>query len=110
MPVMSGIEAVRALRRDGHRMPIIMFSTLSERGAVATLDALAAGATDYVTKPANVGSVQESLARVADELIPRIKGLARRPGGAARAAGGHGARDAVPAAGPPAARRGAAHA
>ena len=81
MPVMSGIEAVRALRRDGRRMPIIMFSTLSERGAVATLDALAAGATDYVTKPANVGSVQESLARVADDLIPRIKGLARRPGG-----------------------------
>lgn len=84
MPVMSGIEAVRALRRDGRRMPIIMFSTLSERGAVATLDALAAGATDYVTKPANVGSVSESLARVADDLIPRIKGLARRSGGAAR--------------------------
>lgn len=84
MPVMSGIEAVRALRGNGHRMPIIMFSTLTERGAVATLDALAAGATDYVTKPANVGSVQESLARVADELIPRIKGLVRRPGGAVR--------------------------
>lgn len=86
MPVMTGIEAVRALRRGGHRMPIIMFSTLTERGAVATLDALAAGATDYVTKPANVGSVQESLARVADDLIPRIKGLVRRPGGAARTA------------------------
>lgn len=86
MPVMNGIEAVRALRREGRRMPIIMFSTLTERGAVATLDALAAGATDYVTKPANVGSVQESLARVADDLIPRIKGLVRRPGGAARRA------------------------
>ena len=48
MPVMNGIEAVRALRREGRRMPIIMFSTLTERGAVATLDALAAGATDYV--------------------------------------------------------------
>ncbi|MDO8106097.1 chemotaxis-specific protein-glutamate methyltransferase CheB [Isoptericola sp. b441] len=80
MPVMTGIEAVRALRRDGHRMPIIMFSTLTERGAAATLDALAAGATDYVTKPANVGSVQESLARVADELIPRLKALVRKPG------------------------------
>ena len=57
MPVMDGIETVRALRRAGHKMPIIMFSTLTERGAVATLDALAAGATDYVTKPANVGSV-----------------------------------------------------
>ncbi|MCV2392764.1 chemotaxis response regulator protein-glutamate methylesterase [Actinotalea sp. M2MS4P-6] len=78
MPVMTGIEAVRALRQAGHKMPIIMFSTLTERGAVATLDALAAGATDYVTKPANVGSVQESMARVANDLIPRIKAFVMR--------------------------------
>ncbi|WP_258724189.1 protein-glutamate methylesterase/protein-glutamine glutaminase [Cellulomonas sp. NS3] len=75
MPVMDGIGAVRALRASGSRVPIIMFSTLTERGASATLDALAAGATDYVTKPANVGSVSESLATVARELIPRIKAL-----------------------------------
>ncbi|WP_188037679.1 response regulator, partial [Actinotalea sp. JY-7885] len=78
MPVMDGVEAVRTLRRAGHRMPIIMFSTLTERGAVATLDALAAGATDYVAKPANVGSVQASLAQVATELIPRIRAFAAR--------------------------------
>ncbi len=76
MPEMNGIEAVRAMRRAGHRQPVIMFSTLTERGAVATLEALAAGATDYVTKPANVGSVQQSLAQVADELVPRILALA----------------------------------
>ncbi len=79
MPVMDGIDAVRALRKSGHRMPIIMFSTLTERGAAATLDALAAGATDYVAKPANVGSVRESLAQVAGELIPRIKAFVPRP-------------------------------
>ncbi len=75
MPEMNGIEAVRELRRARHTMPIIMFSTLTERGASATLDALVAGATDYVTKPANVGSVQESLAQVASQLIPKIKAL-----------------------------------
>jgi two-component system chemotaxis response regulator CheB len=81
MPEMNGIEAVRALRRNRHTMPIIMFSTLTERGASATLDALVAGATDYVTKPANVGSVQESLDRVASEIIPTIKAfVTRRPG------------------------------
>ena len=85
MPEMNGIEAVRALRRAGHRMPIIMFSTLTERGAAATLDALVAGAQDYVTKPANVGSVQESLAQVADNLLPKIKALVRRRPGAAAA-------------------------
>ncbi|HMO11591.1 MAG TPA: chemotaxis response regulator protein-glutamate methylesterase [Actinotalea sp.] len=91
MPVMTGIEAVHALRAAGHRMPIIMFSTLTARGAVATLDALAAGATDYVTKPANVGSVQESLAQVANELIPGIKAcVARRPRPVAGASGGSG--------------------
>jgi len=80
MPEMNGIEAVRAIRRDGYKMPIIMFSTLTERGAAATLDALVAGAQDYVTKPANVGSVQESLAQVAHNLLPKIKALvAARP-------------------------------
>lgn len=78
MPVMDGIEAVRALRAARHRMPIIMFSTLTERGAVATLDALAAGATDYVAKPSGTGSVQQSLDQVAAELLPRIRALVAR--------------------------------
>jgi two-component system chemotaxis response regulator CheB len=75
MPTMDGIEAVRKLRASGSTVPIIMFSTLTERGATATLDALAAGATDYVAKPANVGSVGQSMQQVRDALIPRIKAL-----------------------------------
>jgi two-component system chemotaxis response regulator CheB len=81
MPVMDGIETVRALRAAGHRMPIIMFSTLTDRGASATLDALSAGATDYVTKPSGAGSIAEALARVAKELLPRIHALVPRPSG-----------------------------
>ena len=80
MPVMDGIEAVRAMRRRGDKFPIVMFSTLTERGAAGTFDALAAGATDYVTKPANVGSVAESLARVAGQLVPLIKALVPHAG------------------------------
>jgi len=85
MPEMNGIEAVRELRRAGHHMPIIMFSTLTERGAEATLDALVAGASDYVTKPSNTGSLKESLAQVAGQLLPKIKALVPRvrPGSAA---------------------------
>ncbi|GAA3232750.1 chemotaxis response regulator protein-glutamate methylesterase [Oerskovia jenensis] len=82
MPVLDGIETVRALRAAGRRMPVIMFSTLTERGAGATLDALTAGATDYVTKPSGTGSVQSALERVGLELVPKIKALvpqARRP-------------------------------
>ena len=84
MPEMNGIEAVRAIRAlspatGRNRVPIIMFSTLTERGATATLDALSAGANDYVTKPANVGSVSQSMDSVRQQLIPRIKALLGRP-------------------------------
>lgn len=76
MPEMDGIEAVRAIRAGGNRLPIIMFSTLTERGAAATFDALSAGASDYVPKPANVGSVGRAMEQVRDALIPLIKSLA----------------------------------
>jgi two-component system, chemotaxis family, protein-glutamate methylesterase/glutaminase len=84
MPEMDGIQAVRAIRAGtgghGHsRVPIIMFSTLTERGASATLDALSAGANEYVTKPANVGSVGQSMESVREQLIPKIKALTGRP-------------------------------
>jgi two-component system chemotaxis response regulator CheB len=84
MPEMNGIEAVRAIRGGqggtAHsRIPIVMFSTLTERGASATLDALSAGANEYVTKPANVGSVSQSMESVREQLIPKIKALTGRP-------------------------------
>lgn len=84
MPELNGIETVRALRAAGRRMPVIMFSTLTERGAVATLDALTAGATDYVAKPTGTHSVQESMQRVIAELIPKIHALVPHKGGPVR--------------------------
>ena len=78
MPVMDGIETVRRIRETYPDLPVIMFSTLTERGGTATLDALSAGATDYVTKPANVGSVNTGIKRVEEELIPKIKSLCGR--------------------------------
>ena len=56
MPVMNGMEALPLLKKAAPRARIIMFSTLTESGARATLDALNAGADDYVTKPSNTGS------------------------------------------------------
>ncbi|HYN93401.1 MAG TPA: response regulator, partial [Pilimelia sp.] len=78
MPEMDGIAAVRELRKRHPRLPVIMFSTLTAAGASATLDALAAGATDYVTKPANVGSVSAAMQAVREQLIPRIHALGGR--------------------------------
>jgi two-component system chemotaxis response regulator CheB len=75
MPEMNGIDAVRVIRRTSPRLPIVMFSTLTERGASATLDALAAGASDYVTKPSNVDSFEQSKKNVREQLIPKLKAL-----------------------------------
>jgi two-component system chemotaxis response regulator CheB len=52
-----------------------MFSTLTERGATATLDALALGASDYATKPSNTGSPAVAIERIRKELIRKIKAL-----------------------------------
>lgn len=73
MPEMGGLETLRELRKLYPRLPVIMFSTLTQKGGEATLDALALGANDYVTKPANVGSVTESIERLETELVAKIK-------------------------------------
>jgi two-component system, chemotaxis family, protein-glutamate methylesterase/glutaminase len=78
MPNMSGLETVKEIRKLHPHLPIIMFSTLTERGAATTLDALALGASDYVTKPSNTGSLDVTMLRIKDELLPRIKALHRR--------------------------------
>ena len=73
MPEMDGLETLRRVRRDYPRLRVIMFSTLTERGAAVTLEALTLGADDYVTKASNEGSLDRSMARLREELIPKIK-------------------------------------
>ncbi|HSB54583.1 MAG TPA: chemotaxis response regulator protein-glutamate methylesterase [Gemmatimonadales bacterium] len=78
MPELDGLQTLVEIRKTHRRLPVIMFSTLTERAAAATLDALARGASDYVTKPSNVGSVQLAQERIRAELIPKIKALCGR--------------------------------
>jgi two-component system, chemotaxis family, protein-glutamate methylesterase/glutaminase len=73
MPEMDGLEALAAIRKSYARLPVIMFSTVTERGAATTLDALSLGANDYVPKPSNMGGVAAAMARIREELIPKIK-------------------------------------
>ncbi len=77
MPVLDGVATLREIRKTHPRLPVVMFSTLTEQGATATLDALAAGANDYVTKPANVGSVTESIETVRRQLRAEDQGAVR---------------------------------
>jgi two-component system chemotaxis response regulator CheB len=75
MPGMDGLETLVAIRKLYPRLPVIMFSTLTEHGAAATLDALSLGASDYATKPSNTGSPEVAIERIRAELIPKIRGL-----------------------------------
>jgi len=78
LPGLSGFETLKEIRKSHPRLPVIMFSSLTERGAAATLDALALGASDYVAKPGNTGRRDVTLQRIRDELIPKIKALCAR--------------------------------
>jgi two-component system chemotaxis response regulator CheB len=73
MPEMDGLQMLRHVRRDYPQLRVIMFSTLTERGAAVTLEALSLGAHDYVAKVSNEGSLDRSMARLREELIPKIK-------------------------------------
>jgi len=75
MPVMNGLETLAEIRKSDQKIPVIMFSTLTERGAAATLEALSLGASDYATKPSNTGSPAVAIEQIRAELIPKIKAL-----------------------------------
>lgn len=78
MPEMDGLETVRELRKIDAHVPIIMFSTLTERAASVTLEALSRGASDYATKPSNV-DMAATMDAISRELIPKIRALCHLP-------------------------------
>jgi two-component system chemotaxis response regulator CheY len=67
MPNMLGIDALKAIRSQGDKTPIIMVTTEAERARV--IEALKAGANNYIIKPfepdAIVMKIQETLAKAA---------------------------------------------
>jgi two-component system, chemotaxis family, protein-glutamate methylesterase/glutaminase len=78
MPVMDGLETLRQIRERAPRLPIIMCSALTQRGAQVTIEALASGASDYVAKPAGQESREAATRTLAQELIPKIRALTSR--------------------------------
>jgi two-component system chemotaxis response regulator CheB len=75
MPVMDGLVTLRELRARNHTMPVIMCSSLTQRGACVTIEALASGASDYVAKPSGQAGRESAILALAQELIPRIRAL-----------------------------------
>jgi len=75
MPILDGLGALAEIRKRRPHLPVIMFSTLTEKGATKTLEALSLGASDFVTKPSNTTSMVESMTSVREQLIPKLKAL-----------------------------------
>ena len=74
MPRMDGLAFLENLMRL-HPLPVVMISSLTERGADTTLQALALGAVDFVSKPKL--DVTRGLQGYADEIIEKVKTAAR---------------------------------
>ncbi|WP_432511319.1 chemotaxis-specific protein-glutamate methyltransferase CheB [Kineococcus sp. SYSU DK001] len=80
MPVMDGLTCLARIM-DERPVPVVMVSSITERGAVATLEALELGAVDYVAKPG--GTVSLNLSEAAEEIRRKVRRAARsrvRPG------------------------------
>ena len=75
MPVMDGLVTLRQLRARGCKLPVIMCSSLTHRGAQVTIEALASGASDYVAKPRGQASREAAIRALAQDLVPKIHAL-----------------------------------
>ncbi len=74
MPRMDGLDFLARLMRL-RPMPVVMVSTLTERGAEVTMKALELGAVDFVAKP-KIG-VADGLQRLGEEITEKIRTAAR---------------------------------
>jgi two-component system chemotaxis response regulator CheB len=75
MPVMDGVVTLRKLRMRGQKMPVIMCSSLTQRGAKVTIEALASGASDYVAKPTGQSGREQAMKSLMQDLLPKIHAL-----------------------------------
>jgi two-component system chemotaxis response regulator CheB len=72
MPRMNGLDFLRKIM-ELRPIPVIMISGLTQAGTEITLEALEIGAVDFVSKPSDLGAMEE----LGNELIPKIKAAAR---------------------------------
>jgi two-component system, chemotaxis family, protein-glutamate methylesterase/glutaminase len=77
MPRLNGLEVLDRLRLEHSELPVIMCSAYTEHGARSTLEALARGASDYVTKPAGQRDFNAAMQSLSLQLLPRIAALAK---------------------------------
>ena len=70
MPIMNGIEFLKWRKSNRIDIPVIILSSIAEKGAAVTMECLELGAADFITKPN--GSVSADISSVADRLVELI--------------------------------------
>jgi two-component system chemotaxis response regulator CheB len=109
MPVLDGLATLRRIRGRWPRLPVLMLSSLTTSGAAVTVEALAAGAADFVAKPSGLAG-KEARAALRHDLLTKLKAIcaaallpgvpAGRPPGGPRPGTGASAPEERRAAGP----------
>jgi two-component system, chemotaxis family, protein-glutamate methylesterase/glutaminase len=74
MPEIDGITALSLIMAD-RPVAVVMVSSLTEKGALATFEALNLGAVDYIAKPG--GTISLSIGEIKDELVAKVRAAAR---------------------------------
>lgn len=76
MPRMDGLACLKRIMSD-FPLPVLMVSSLTQEGATATLEALAAGALDFIPKETSLAST--SILQIQQDLQEKVRKLARSP-------------------------------
>lgn len=78
MPEMNGFEFLSEMRRRGFTQKVIVFASPTKEGAAQVLEALAAGASDFVAKPQGTSSLDEALDSIRRDLLPKVLQFKKR--------------------------------
>ncbi len=76
MPVLDGMQTLIEIRKKWPKLPVIMFSTLTQKGAYQTIEALGKGANDFVGKPSSLDG-ESGLEDVKGTLTSKIRIFAK---------------------------------
>lgn len=76
MPQMNGLQFLEERKRLGLDIPVVILSSVAQRGARITMDALSLGASDFITKPS--GAISHDIHEVRDTLVEMLRGYGTR--------------------------------
>lgn len=78
MPVMDGLETIKEIRKFNKEVRIIVFSSLTTIGAEKTIEALSAGADDFVAKTIANDPGEDGIEKIKADLLPKIQNFKSR--------------------------------